>query len=124
MGAPKASDAEFIAIWNQLGSPDLVANMTGVSVRSVYKRRLNIENVHGIVLTAWTNDCTGRGKVRLPKIGVRQLATVKSGVVIAFSDLHQWPGERSTAFDALVRLIDDMQPKLIICDGDAFDGSR
>jgi len=124
MTAKRVSDAEFIAIWNQSGSPDLVAKITGVSVRNVYKRRLRIENAHGIVLTAFNNDFTGRGKIRLPKIGPRQLATVKSGVVIVFSDAHFWPGERSTAFDALVRLINDMEPKLIVCNGDAFDGSR
>lgn len=41
--------------------------------------------------------------------------------MIVASDLHAWPGDRSVAFDALVELIKDLKPSLIIANGDSVD---
>jgi hypothetical protein len=40
-----------------------------------------------------------------------------------FSDAHFWPGVRTTAFKALVHFINEMNPKAVINNGDAFDGA-
>lgn len=120
----KASDAEFIAAFKSLGSPDAVARAFGMNVRSVYKRRNAIERKTGRALASWTDDRSGRSKIDLDKIGARKLFNISDGCAIIFSDGHFWPGERSTGFDALITLIKDLKPKIIINNGDAFDGAR
>lgn len=124
MTQPACSEAVFIEAFQRLGSPEGVAKYLGISVRSVYKRRNNIEKRTGQSIASWVDDRTGRTKINLNKIGARQIASVKSGQAIVFGDAHFWPGDRSTAFDALVHMIRETQPKLIICNGDAFDGAR
>lgn len=55
------------------------------------------------------------------KHGVRLRAEVSNGTAIIFSDAHYWPGRASTAHRALVKLVHEMEPKLVICNGDAVD---
>jgi len=38
----KVSDEQFIAVWNQLGSPLAVATALGLDLRNVYRRRNNL----------------------------------------------------------------------------------
>ena len=124
--ATGVSDEEFIQAFKTIGSPTEVAKFLGLNVRSVHRRRKIIEDKEGIVLTSHVRDNTGRSKVDLEKIGARQLLDIRDGVVLAFSDGHFWPGERSTAFDALIQLIHRFGPKLkaVVNNGDAFDGAR
>lgn len=49
---------------------------------------------------------------------------VQNGTVIVFSDAHYWPGSASTAHRALLRLISDLKPCMIVANGDVFDGAR
>lgn len=46
---------------------------------------------------------------------------VPTGVVLVFSDAHYWPGPASTAHKALVKFTHEMEPKAVICNGDAVD---
>lgn len=48
---------------------------------------------------------------------------VLNGTVLVFSDAHFWPGVRTTAFRALIYMIERLKPTAIICNGDAFDGA-
>lgn len=123
MTAPAYSDEELIRLFQRYGSPERIAKELGVSVRGVYKRRDTIEKRICRPIASWADDRTGRAKTRLDKIGARQLMKT-TGRVLIFGDAHFWPGERSTAFDALIHLIKELQPTLIICNGDAFDGAR
>lgn len=116
MAQAACNDAEFIELWQELGSPTLVADRLGVSERSVYARRNRLEGA-GFSLPT-TND--QRAPVDHP---ARHHTQVEDGVAIVFSDPHYHPGIISTAHRALVQFVQDMQPKLVICNGDAFDGS-
>lgn len=49
--------------------------------------------------------------------------SIINGTVIAFSDAHFWPGVRTTAFRGLLYMIERLKPKMIVCNGDAFDGA-
>jgi Calcineurin-like phosphoesterase len=49
--------------------------------------------------------------------------TIKDGYVVCFSDAHFWPGIRSTAFEALIRVIKHLKPKIVVSNGDALDGA-
>jgi len=58
-----------------------------------------------------------------PDYKVRQHFAIQTGHVIVFSDAHFWPGVRTTAFKALLKLTSDLKPKATVCNGDAFDGA-
>jgi hypothetical protein len=120
----KQTDEEFAAIWQRCqGHIPTIAKACGSTERSVQYRRLSVEKSLGILLAA-SKDHSGRAKVSLPKIGARRLAKI-TGTVIVFSDAHFWPDEeRSPAFKALVNLIKDQRPSLVVNNGDAFDGAR
>jgi len=124
--AKTVSTDAFIAAWNQFGSPDRVAAYLGLNVRGVHRRRVRIEKERGIVLAAWaTHDQTGRMKIPVKKIGSRRFLDVRDGIVLVGGDGHHWPGEaRSTAWDAFVHLARELKPKVIVYNGDAFDGAK
>ena len=47
---------------------------------------------------------------------------INDGIMLVGSDGHFWPGAAPTAHKAFVRFIRDLKPKIIIFNGDAFDG--
>src|SRR5262249_47457813 len=47
-----------------------------------------------------------------------------TGRMIVFGDAHYWPGEPTLAHRALVEVVKELKPKLIIANGDIFDGAR
>ena len=55
---------------------------------------------------------------------VRRGIEIQNGRVIVFSDAHFMPNDNSTAFRALLKCIKEFKPDVIVCNGDAFDGSR
>ena len=118
------SDDEFIGVWKRLGSPAAVAKHLGIDVRSVYARRNNVEQKYGFILNTETQGKGGRGKVPVPKQGYRAIQDKVTGTVIVGGDAHFWPGERSVAFGAMVELIKELKPSMVIIDGDSFDGAR
>jgi len=124
----KITDEEFIELWKQLGSVAKVAQRTGMAVRAVAKRRRTIEEKNGLALNADANmignEQSNLHQRVVEKIGHRNVAEIKDGIVIVFSDAHFWPGDRSLGFTAMIKLIKELQPKMVICNGDAFDGAR
>ena len=123
MSKAKVSEQQFIDAWKRLGSPELVAKETGTDVRGVYRRRNHIENKHGIILASREKDQTNRSAVVLPRKGPRRLLNI-TGTFPVYSDAHIWPGDRSVASAALMAMIDEFKPKVIIDNGDSFDGAR
>lgn len=120
----RLTDQEFIDAWKRVGSPAAIARAFKMDVRSVYSRRNAIEAKHGIVLDTITDKNTGRPKVPVPKLGFRAVKENVKGCVIVGSDGHFWPGERSTAFGAMVELVKELKPSMVIMNGDSFDGAR
>ncbi len=117
---------EFAALWQREGGNlQRLVRITGWSERRVFRARVAAEQKLGIILSASAaTERSNRSKISLPKIGARRLAQL-TGTVIIFSDAHFWPDEeRSPAFKALVELIKRLQPQLVVCNGDAFDGAR
>lgn len=49
--------------------------------------------------------------------------TIEDGHIIVFSDAHYWPGRATTAHRGLLQLVKELKPKIIVCNGDAFDGA-
>ncbi len=114
MGVQKITDAEFLELWESHRSIAAIAKITGMAERALHERRRKIEGRHGVQLIAQKNDVTkALGNIRLG---------LESGTVIVFSDAH-FNGRRTTAFKALLWLIDELKPKAVINAGDAFDGA-
>jgi len=121
------SDDEFIAAWREgRGSPDRVAEITGMGIRGVYSRRQKLSR-RGINLetVATTPQGAAQGVYTQAWSYTRERqATVENGHVVTFSDAHFWPGSRTVANEALLKVIKILKPARIIANGDVFDGAR
>lgn len=122
MAASTVSEAEFIRLWEQYGSCTELARILGVDTRNVQQRRRRLEQRMGSRLLS-TSSRSPDAKITIPANGVRVRAEVESGVVVVASDAHYWPGIVSTAHRAFVKIIEEMKPKMVIMNGDAFDGA-
>lgn len=121
MAAKEISDAQIIEAFKLYGSPQRIADELGLSLRRVYSRRNQIEEKYGIILTSYANDQTKRSKIELPRNGIRQIADVE-GPVVVFGDAHWWPGQpKSTAHRALLEVIREVKPSMIVANGDLLD---
>ena len=118
----KVSDKEFIEFWNKYGSVNEVSKATGLSLRSVNYRRRNMEKKTGEIL-AGTHRNSPNFSVTYPGNGVRARAELENGVIMVASDCHYYPGIISTAHKAFVHLIKELKPKMVVMNGDVFDGA-
>ncbi len=122
------SDQDFIATWKESGgSPTAVAKTLGLHYRAVLKRRNSLEGRRGVHLPTGDQKNRGRGDDNIAPNDYTQRVTIDgfSGRMIVFNDAHWWPGiSKNLAFRALIEVIKDMKPKLIVANGDVFDGAR
>jgi hypothetical protein len=118
----KTSEAEFIALWQAHGSVTAIARLLDMSERAVHQRRRAIEVRNGVQL-AGLDRRSPDFQVTLPANGVRVGVDIDDGVIIVFSDAHYWPGIVSTAHRALVTATRELRPRMVVCNGDAFDGA-
>lgn len=123
------SNEEFARVWRSSGSPQAVADTFGMKLRSVYKRRNQVEKALNIPLPSISRPdrtmCSGRGDAMAPNDYLQRLSLDNfTGVCVVFSDAHYWPGPPSIAHKALVKVVKDLKPKLLIGNGDLFDGAR
>lgn len=114
------TDDEFIALWKTFKSGAAVAKHLGINVRPVMKRRRMIEKRHGIFLDVDDPRSDAVGNIN----GFRAVEPNIRGTVIVFSDAHYWPGKPSVAHMALVKLAKELQPTMIVANGDMLDGAR
>lgn len=126
MVAPILTDKDFIDLWRRKGCARAVAEHLGMAVPTVYRRRRHMERKYQIHLDSTLRPNTAMHYKWLQPVdrAARRSLTVDDGIVLVFSDAHFWPGVRTTAFRALVTAIETMKPRAVICNGDAFDGSR
>lgn len=124
MGAPAACpENEFIELFETLGAAG-TAKKLGIKIRRVFSRRKVIENKIGRQLTIPSEVKGGprtRHNISHPP---RITCDVQEGIVLIGSDGHYWPGPATTAHRAFVKFARDLRPKIIVMNGDAFDGAR
>lgn len=127
MASPACTDAEFVRIWNACGrQPTRVAEALGIATTNVVARRKRLATNKGIVLTTapyQNSNQFGWQEVEASPYEPRILDTIRDGYIVSFSDAHFWPGERSLAFEALLVVLKELQPKIVISNGDALDGA-
>ena len=124
----KVTNEEFISAWRQYGSPQEVSKALGLDLRNVMRRRAKLAD-KGIVLptvstivnkkTFYTPDSASASHWEK-----RRTLDIKNGYVIIFSDPHFYPDHSFVAQDALVKVIQELKPKAVLCGGDALDGTQ
>lgn len=127
-----ADDEGFIALWKKRGGrARLVAEDLGITIRNVYDRRAKIENkLHISLPSGGLGGRNGRGDAGNPAFlgynyNPRMHVSGFLGRAVIFSDAHWWPGLSDTlAFKALIEVIKETKPKLVIGNGDLLDGAR
>jgi len=118
----RTTDEEFIALWNQHGSASKIAKILDIDLRNVHKRRKKLQERHTIVL-AGAHEKSPTFNVTIPNNGVRVNVELDNGVIMVASDCHYYPDIISTAHRAFVKLIPELKPKMVVINGDAFDGA-
>jgi hypothetical protein len=113
----KTSDADFVREFEKLG-PHQYAKKYNVAVRSVYRRRENLEGRYGTQIRS-------PDKFRSTRLAEDHAAVlrypVKDGVVLIGSDAHIWPGKPTTAMRAFAKFAKDYEPQIVILNGDVLD---
>jgi len=122
MSKSKVSDQEFIDLWNKIGSVGEIAKMLGLDYRSVFRRRRRIEAKTGNILVS-VNKKSPDFLVSYAHNNVRTNVELANGTIVIGSDCHYWPGIISTAHRAFVKIIKDLKPKMVVMNGDVFDGA-
>lgn len=56
------------------------------------------------------------------KHSARAHLEIENGTVIVFSDAHFWPGPKTPANVALLKLVGQLRPLVVVANGDVFDG--
>jgi predicted phosphodiesterase len=125
VGSYYLTDDQFIEEWQKIGSPEIFAKTHGMSVRSVYNRRRSIEMRLRIQLPTLNDTrCDPLKKLQQTPGNARRGIEMEKGRVVVFSDAHFWPGDYTTAYKALLKIIKEFKPKVVVANGDVFDGSQ
>jgi predicted phosphodiesterase len=120
--AVKLTDDEFMGFWDKFGSANEVSKASGMSLRGVNARRRKLEAKTGKMLVG-NSPRSPDFKIMYAGNGIRTKAELENGVIMVASDCHYYPGIISTAHKAFVKLIPELKPKLIVMNGDVFDGA-
>jgi hypothetical protein len=99
-----------------------MSHATGLGVRSIYARRANLEaRGYHLPTTSGHVDNATCGFAYAP----RHNAFLEDGVAVIFSDRHWWPGDGMTPAEAaLLAVLHQLDPDLVIANGDVLDGAR
>lgn len=118
------SDEEFLEAWDTHKSATKLAEVLGIDLRGVQRRRRRLERRKSVALKADSPAADNFAHLQTAHRHAHRVHLgIENGTVIVFSDAHFWPGDRSTAYKALLWAIGEMQPKAVVCNGDAFDGA-
>jgi hypothetical protein len=126
-----ASDEDFIKAWRATGGRAAeVAKILGYTgIPNVYARRRAIEK-KGLgerLTSAGDGGHKGRGDAgeTAYDYSPRRKLDGFEGFAVVFSDCHWWPGISDTvAYQALLEVIREIKPKLIVANGDILDGAQ
>lgn len=121
---PRCSDAEFIELVRTHKSISKVAKILDMNERNVYARRRKMEAKHKVSLTVTAPQSANYTHLKASEYAKRHNLGIENGQVVVFSDAHFWPTLRTVAFRGLLKIIEDIKPRAVICNGDAFDGAQ
>jgi len=114
MPAPLVPDEKFVQICRSSKTCLEIANKIGGCEREVRRRMTRLEPVYGPLHPS-------KSKLRIPRDSL-SIAFKRPYTAIVFSDCHYWPGHITAAHQILLKIAKDIQPKVIIGNGDLLDG--
>lgn len=123
MPSPKATDQEFLAAWEKYRSIAQVARVLGIQVRACAYRRRKLEQKYQVRLTSVNKVGSARDLPYIVDSRAEVKVEIEDGVVMVGGDAHYWPGWVPTMHRAFIELAKRFRPKLMINNGDSFDGS-
>ena len=116
----KCSDQDFMKMVSTLGI-EATRKKLGISRRNTFYRRRLLEKRHGVLIDTPTRG----GHVRqLDQHPAAIQLGLQDGIVLIGSDAHYWPGIYSTAHKAFVKFCERLKPKVVVMNGDFYDGAR
>jgi hypothetical protein len=119
MVARKVQDEALVEAMRTTNSPTALAKQFGMTVRAMQTR------MRSIGVPPLPHAALARKQVATvahESIG-RLKMDIDNGRVVVFSDAHFQPGCISTANRALLKLLPEIKPSVVVCNGDAFDGA-
>lgn len=120
MPARKVTDEQLLEALRKTRSPTKLAAEFGVTTRAITTRMRNV----GVAPAIHAKDAQGvPTKAMIERSIGRISTTVTDGRAVIFSDAHFQPDCISTANRALLKLLPELRPSVVVCNGDAFDGS-
>jgi hypothetical protein len=117
MARSSVSDEVIVESITQLGMQG-TANKFGLDLRNLHYRRRSLEARLNIKITP--KSAVQDYSVKHPE---RLTFHVDDGWVLVGSDAHYWPNVISTAHRGFVQACKELRPKLVILNGDIFDGA-
>jgi hypothetical protein len=118
LGKTAITESDFIRLVQAHG-PAETARRLGIGVRKVYERRANIERRRGFKI----GTPQGPSQTRQSIYPGRLETSLKDGIILIGGDAHYWPGLPSTGHRAFVKFIKKLKPKIVVVNGDVFDGA-
>lgn len=118
MTAKACPDDEFVRLFETYGGAE-TARRLGINPRNVASRRVNMESKLRRQLVP-PDTRTQRAGIEHPH---RVCTDIPNGVVLVGSDAHIWPGPVSTAMRAFVHFCKELQPRLVVMNGDVIDAA-
>ena len=116
----KVTDTLFIETWKRLQSADSVATALGINRRTAQRRRKTLNEKFD---TALHSNHPNSPSFYRREHNARTDCEMQNGVIIVGSDVHKWPGENTVAQQAFINVIKEIQPQLVLLNGDVFDGA-
>lgn len=123
MPTAKCSDNVFIELFTSLG-PKKTGEKLGITKRDVLARRARLEvKMHSPIKSPASLYHPTTSRCEIERHPERKLVEINNGIVLIGSDSHYWPGEVSAAHRAFCYFAKELQPKIIIKNGDELDGA-
>ena len=125
----RVSDDDFIAAWQAgMASPKAVADFLGITERAVYNRRKRLAEKGLVLSTVASTPSAGKNSTWREEGWAYKRVNdfeLQDGTIVVFSDAHWWPNQdKTTAHRALLEVIRDIRPSVVVANGDLFDGAR
>lgn len=126
MPIAKVSDEEFVRLWSVHGTAKRLADALGLHESNVHRRRRRLTKTGYDLPTRAEPGYENRVPVEYASTGWtfprEKRLSIENGSIVIFSDAHYWPGEPTIAHRALLAVIKAIQPRIVIANGDVFDG--
>ena len=113
---------EAVDLVAKYGSVRLAAEYIDLPIPTLQSRISQAQNKK-VKPTIPPRDKTKSARAIISSDKARFSTNIDDGIVLVGSDAHYWPGHITTAHRAFVKFCKELKPKLVVMNGDIFDGA-